>query len=98
MKEMAGCWQKRASSLRSPLNRGGCDWDPLKYTAHLILGRSFKQSTGKTETPTESIGALVDHVSAWNRLEMMDMLLELGTPRTPAANNADGNQIIRQIE
>jgi hypothetical protein len=81
------------------------------YTAHLILGRLFEQSTGKTETPTESIGALVDHVSALNvddlqadckselkRLEMMDGLLELGTPGTPTANNAVGNQIICKIE
>jgi hypothetical protein len=95
------------------LNHGGCDWDPLEYTAHLILGRSFESSTGKTETPTESIGALVDHVvSAWNvddiqadrkselkRLETMDKLLELGTPGTPTANNnAVGNQIICKIE
>jgi hypothetical protein len=111
MKEMAGCWQKQASSLQSPLNRGGCDWDPLEHTAHLILGRSFEPSTGKTETPTESIGALVTHVSAWNvddlqadckselkRLETMDKLLELGTPRTPAGSNIEGNQIIRKIE
>jgi hypothetical protein len=79
--------------------------------AHLILVRSFEQSTGKTKTPTESISALVDHVSAWimddlqadrkselKRLETMDKLLELETPGTPAANNAVGNQIIRQIE
>jgi hypothetical protein len=54
---------------------------------------------------------LVDHVSAWNvddlqadrkselkRLEMMDKLVELWTPGTPAGNNAVGDQIIRKIE
>jgi hypothetical protein len=39
-----------------------------------------------------------DCKSELNRLEMMDMLLELGTPRTPAANNAVSKQIIGQIE
>jgi hypothetical protein len=39
-----------------------------------------------------------DHKSEIKRLEMMDKLMELGTPGTPAANNAVGNQIIRKIE
>jgi hypothetical protein len=79
---------ERAGSLQSPVNRGGCDWDPLEYTAHFFLGRPFETSTGETETPTESISALIDHVSAWNvddlqadrkselkRLETTDKLL-----------------------
>jgi hypothetical protein len=61
-----GMLAERSDSLQSPVNRGRCDWDPLKYTAHFILGRPFETPTGKTETPTEPIGALVDHVSAWN--------------------------------
>jgi hypothetical protein len=61
-----GMLAERSGSLQSPLKRGGCDWDPLEYTAHFILGRPFETSTGETETPTEPIGALVNHVSAWN--------------------------------
>jgi hypothetical protein len=61
-----GMLAERLGDMQSPLNRGGCDWDPLEYTAHFILGRPFETPTGKTETPTEPIGALVDHVSAWN--------------------------------
>jgi hypothetical protein len=52
--------------MQSPLNRGGFDWEPLEYTAHFLLGRPFEMPTGETETPTEPLGALINHVSAWN--------------------------------
>jgi hypothetical protein len=106
-----GMLAEREGSLHCPLNCGGCDWDPLEYTAHFILGRPFEPPIGKTETLTESIGALVDHVSAWNvddlqadheselkRLEMLDKLLELRAPGTPSGNDVVGNQIICKIE
>jgi hypothetical protein len=106
-----GMLAERASSLESPLDCGSCGQDPLEDTADFILGRAFEPSTGEAETPTESIGALVDHVSAWNvddlqadrkseleRLEAMDKLLELGTAGTAAGDNIIGNQIICKIE
>jgi hypothetical protein len=46
-----GMLAERSGSLQSPVNRGGCDWDPLEYTAHFFLGRPFETSTGDTETP-----------------------------------------------